>query len=73
MLIVVYGMKIDRLLDMLVEAAAQSEKCSSHSFPLTIVFVERKVQSQCPYAFTLLFMLHHSSFSATSGNIRLEV
>ncbi|KAG6418056.1 hypothetical protein SASPL_120254 [Salvia splendens] len=36
--------KIDRLLDMLVEAAAQSQKCS-HSFPLTIVFVERK--SRC--------------------------
>ncbi|XP_057789815.1 DEAD-box ATP-dependent RNA helicase 20-like [Salvia miltiorrhiza] len=36
--------KIDRLLDMLVEAAAHSEKCS-HSFPLTIVFVERK--SRC--------------------------
>lgn len=36
--------KIDRLLDMLVEAAAQSERCG-HSFPLTIVFVERK--SRC--------------------------
>ncbi|KAL1558763.1 RNA helicase [Salvia divinorum] len=36
--------KIDRLLDMLVEAASQSKKCS-HSFPLTIVFVERK--SRC--------------------------
>ncbi|XP_051142874.1 DEAD-box ATP-dependent RNA helicase 20-like [Andrographis paniculata] len=33
--------KIDRLLDMLVEAAAQSEKCGQ-PFPLTIVFVERK-------------------------------
>lgn len=43
MLIIVYGMKIDRLLDMLVEAAAQSERCG-HSFPLTIVFVERKVE-----------------------------
>ncbi|KAH6814191.1 hypothetical protein C2S51_023209 [Perilla frutescens var. frutescens] len=36
--------KIDRLLDMLVEAAAHSEKCSQ-PFPLTIVFVERK--SRC--------------------------
>ncbi|KAL8531300.1 hypothetical protein ACS0TY_008062 [Phlomoides rotata] len=36
--------KIDRLLDMLVESAAQSEKCSQ-PFPLTIVFVERK--SRC--------------------------
>ncbi|KAL3653191.1 hypothetical protein CASFOL_002872 [Castilleja foliolosa] len=36
--------KIDRLLDMLVEASAHSERCG-HSFPLTIVFVERK--SRC--------------------------
>ncbi|PHU07182.1 hypothetical protein BC332_23671 [Capsicum chinense] len=34
--------KIDRLLDLLVEEAAQAEK-SGHPFPLTIVFVERKV------------------------------
>lgn len=47
MLIIVYGMKIDRLLDMLVEAAAHSERCG-HSFPLTIVFVERKVQQSMP-------------------------
>ncbi|KAK6163867.1 hypothetical protein DH2020_000731 [Rehmannia glutinosa] len=40
----VYGMKIDRLLGMLVQAAAQSERCG-HLFPLTIVFVERK--SRC--------------------------
>ncbi|XP_019251286.1 PREDICTED: ATP-dependent RNA helicase DBP2-like [Nicotiana attenuata] len=33
--------KIDRLLDLLVEEAAQSER-SGHPFPLTIVFVERK-------------------------------
>ncbi|EPS64666.1 hypothetical protein M569_10114, partial [Genlisea aurea] len=36
--------KIDRLLDMLVEGAAQSER-SGRPFPLTIVFVERK--SRC--------------------------
>ncbi|KAL5077031.1 hypothetical protein RYX36_016015 [Vicia faba] len=34
--------KIDRLLDLLVEEASQAEKCG-HPFPLTIVFVERKV------------------------------
>ncbi|XP_075079023.1 DEAD-box ATP-dependent RNA helicase 20 isoform X2 [Nicotiana tabacum] len=35
--------KIDRLLDLLVEEAAQSER-SGHPFPLTIVFVERKTK-----------------------------
>ncbi|XP_004246279.1 DEAD-box ATP-dependent RNA helicase 20 isoform X3 [Solanum lycopersicum] len=35
--------KIDRLLDLLVEEAAQAEK-SGHPFPLTIVFVERKTK-----------------------------
>ncbi|KAL2488467.1 ATP-dependent RNA helicase DBP2 [Forsythia ovata] len=35
--------KIDRLLDMLVEEAAQSER-SGFDFPLTIVFVERKTR-----------------------------
>ncbi|XP_025888827.1 DEAD-box ATP-dependent RNA helicase 20 isoform X2 [Solanum lycopersicum] len=34
---------IDRLLDLLVEEAAQAEK-SGHPFPLTIVFVERKTK-----------------------------
>ncbi|KAH0634846.1 DEAD-box ATP-dependent RNA helicase 20-like [Solanum tuberosum] len=35
--------KIDHLLDLLVEEAAQAEK-SGHPFPLTIVFVERKTK-----------------------------
>lgn len=35
-------MQIDRLLSLLVEEAAQAER-SGHPFPLTIVFVERKV------------------------------
>ncbi|KAM7501702.1 hypothetical protein LguiB_000606 [Lonicera macranthoides] len=35
--------KIDRLLSLLVEEAAQAER-SGHPFPLTIVFVERKVR-----------------------------
>ncbi|KAJ8562537.1 hypothetical protein K7X08_011828 [Anisodus acutangulus] len=35
--------KIDRLLDLLVEEAAQAER-SGHPFPLTIVFVERKTK-----------------------------
>lgn len=59
MLIVVYGMKIDRLLDMLVEAAAQSEK-GGRSFPLTIVFVERKVQLSMPLCNYITF--HASPF-----------
>ncbi|KAG5585946.1 hypothetical protein H5410_046380 [Solanum commersonii] len=37
--------KIDRLLDLLVEEAAQAEK-SGHPFPLTIVFVERKTSQK---------------------------
>ncbi|CAH9121114.1 unnamed protein product [Cuscuta epithymum] len=37
--------KIDRLLDLLVEESAQSEK-SGHPFPLTIVFVERKTKCE---------------------------
>lgn len=43
MVTTVYELKIDRLLDMLGEEAAQSER-SGYDFPLTIVFVERKVQ-----------------------------
>ncbi|KAM7496348.1 hypothetical protein LguiA_020762 [Lonicera macranthoides] len=35
--------KIDRLLSLLVEEAAQAER-SGHPFPLTIVFVERKTR-----------------------------
>lgn len=35
-------LQIDRLLALLVEEASQSER-SGHPFPLTIVFVERKV------------------------------
>ncbi|WMV46113.1 hypothetical protein MTR67_039498 [Solanum verrucosum] len=38
---------IDRLLDLLVEEAAQAEK-SGHPFPLTIVFVERKARIGSP-------------------------
>ncbi|VFR00672.1 unnamed protein product [Cuscuta campestris] len=37
--------KIDRLLDLLVEESAQSEKFG-HPFPLTIVFVERKTKCE---------------------------
>ncbi|KAB1225665.1 ATP-dependent RNA helicase DBP2 [Morella rubra] len=37
------GEKIDRLLALLVEEASQSER-SGHPFPLTIVFVERKMR-----------------------------
>ncbi|KAK4370265.1 hypothetical protein RND71_009740 [Anisodus tanguticus] len=43
--------KIDRLLDLLVEEAAQAER-SGHPFPLTIVFVERKVRNLL-YAFSI--------------------
>ncbi|CAI9105812.1 OLC1v1004826C1 [Oldenlandia corymbosa var. corymbosa] len=45
--------KIDRLLGMLVEEAARAENFG-HPFPLTIVFVERKVELVQP---TLLYVI----------------
>lgn len=59
----VIELKIDRLLDMLVESAAEAEKYRE-MFPLTIVFVERKVLRYIPAPTGCIFWTSVNKYSS---------